>query len=118
MQIKNFICTACPRGCRLTVEINDDNISVSGNKCSKGNSYGKEEAVCPMRVLTTTVATSIKEMPRLPVKSSKAVPLKNFPEYMRLVRQIKINEKKLPGNVIIKNFAESGADLIASWGVV
>ncbi|UTC75014.1 DUF1667 domain-containing protein [Treponema sp. OMZ 792] len=116
METKNIICTACPRGCRLSVKIEGKNISVTGNKCPKGLSYGKAEAVCPMRILTSTIASSVEGFPRLPVKTSKEVPLKNFAEYMHLIRKLKADSSKSPGDIIVKNFAESGADLISAGG--
>ena len=116
METKSLICTACPRGCRLSVKIENENISVSGNKCPKGLSYGKTEAVCPMRILTSTIASSVEGFPRLPVKTSVEVPLKNFSEYMHLIRKLKADSSKKPGDIIVKNFAESGADLIAAGG--
>lgn len=120
MEKKNFVCTACPRGCSLTVETEDiskqDTIKVSGNKCPKGEVYGKQEAVCPMRMLTTTIASSIKNQPRLSVKTSDVVPLKNFFEYMNSIRKISISKKCKPGDIIVKDFCGSGTDLIASGG--
>ncbi|WP_255803292.1 DUF1667 domain-containing protein [Treponema denticola] len=53
----------------MSVKIENENISVSGNKCPKGLSYGKSEAVCPMRILTSTI-TSSEGFPRLPVKQA------------------------------------------------
>ncbi len=118
MGIKDIVCTACPRGCSLTVKIENrdgkENIAVSGNKCPKGEEYGKQEAVCPMRMLTTTVACLCARIPRLPVKTSAAVPLHRFPEYMRNIRTITISAPCRPGDVIVKNFCASGTDLLAA----
>lgn len=124
METKNFTCTACPRGCSLTVQIENHTkqdaslITVSGNKCPKGETYGKQEAVCPMRMLTTTVASSVSGVRRIPVKTSDVVPLKFFAEYMKRIRSVVVSEKCRPGDVIVKNFCTSGIDLIATGGIV
>ncbi|MEL3900385.1 MAG: DUF1667 domain-containing protein [Treponema phagedenis] len=120
-ETKNIICTACPRGCRLVVEIENldaQGISVSRNKCPKGEAYGKQEAVCPMRMLTTTVASSVKDKPRLSVKTSDVVPLKNFAEYMRRIRSVNVSKACKPGDIIVKDFAGAGIDLLATGGTV
>lgn len=121
METKNFTCTACPRGCSLTVQIENQGenlITVGGNKCPKGETYGKQEAVCPMRMLTTTVASSVAGTRRIPVKTSDVVPLKFFAQYMKRVRSIIVSEKCKPGDIIVKNFCESGTDLIATGGII
>lgn len=120
MQIKNFTCTACPRGCGLTVRIenseeqNLNEITVTGNKCPKGETYGKQEAVCPMRMLTTTVACIAGGNKRLSVKLSGPVPLKSFPEYMRHIRSVTVLSSCKAGDIIVKDFCASGTDLIAT----
>ncbi len=132
MENKHLTCTACPRGCRLSIEIQSsesekilgdlkdlkaDDIKVFGNKCPKGAVYGKQELICPMRMLTTTVATESKVHPRLPVKTSSVVPLKDFSKYMQKIRSIKIETALKPGDVIIENFCGTGSNLIATGEV-
>ena len=47
-----MICINCPRGCRMQITSNGNDISVSGNYCSKGVTYAKQETTSPQRVLT------------------------------------------------------------------
>lgn len=64
--IKEFICIICPRSCKLTVTTDTaytqdtadstPSVQIRGNRCKRGADYGKQEALCPMRILTTTVA--------------------------------------------------------------
>jgi len=68
---KKMICIACPNGCHLTVEKTDDKIEVTGNKCSKGEEYGKAEVTNPKRTVTAVVKTNIKEMPYVSVRTDK-----------------------------------------------
>ncbi len=113
MSKNSFTCTTCPRGCRLTVEVGEK-IKVTGNLCPKGEVYGKQEVICPMRMLTTTVATEDKDRPRLSVKTKDTVPLKNFPKYMHAIRAIKVTTPCKPGDVIVGNFCDTGVALVAT----
>ena len=47
-----LICINCPRGCLLQVEQQGEEITVTGNFCSKGIPYAKQEITDPQRVLT------------------------------------------------------------------
>ena len=47
-----LICINCPRGCLLQVEQQGEEITVTGNFCSKGIPYAKQEIMDPQRVLT------------------------------------------------------------------
>jgi CxxC motif-containing protein len=70
---KNFICINCPMGCPLTVEIEGEKAPmVSGNRCPRGISYGKQEAVLPLRVLTGLMRTRAGHP--LSVRSAKPIP--------------------------------------------
>ena len=115
---KQFICITCPRSCNLTVTVDETTdtgtrahtdlqerapqapmrITVSGNRCPKGADYGKQEAICPMRTLTTTVVcrlshhgTGLPDVPafvRLPVKTGCEIPLEHMFEAIKKVHGI------------------------------
>ena len=59
---KIFTCVECPLGCELSVMLDGEKISVSGNGCPRGRAYAEDEAVCPKRVVTSTVKTSSGKM--------------------------------------------------------
>ena len=44
---RDMTCIICPRGCALKVEINGDNITVTGNGCPKGKQYAIDECTTP-----------------------------------------------------------------------
>ena len=54
--VKQIICTSCPMGCPITVELSDagEVTSVTGNTCARGKAYAITECTAPMRMLTTT----------------------------------------------------------------
>ena len=119
---KNLICIACPRGCRLTVTIDTatDIIDVSGNSCPKGLTYGKQEVLCPMRTLTTTVAC--KQSPRneettgfgepkfirLPVKTECEIPLEEMTSMIEKIRTITVSAPVRYGDCLARLTAQNG----------
>ena len=119
---KELICIACPRGCALTVTIDDATniIEVSGNSCPKGISYGKQEVLCPMRTLTTTVACkqfrrngettgfSEPEFIRLPVKTGCEIPLEEMTSMIEKIRTITASAPVRYGDCLAQLTAENG----------
>jgi len=107
---KNLTCIACPRGCALTVNfeksgdsVNQENIEVKGNSCPKGLAYGRQEVICPMRTLTTTVEFDEKSLEkgkkdsdsflrRLPVKTGSEIPLSEMIEMMNSIRKMTVSK--------------------------
>ncbi len=48
----HFTCVQCPMGCPLTVTMENGEVTeVTGNTCPRGAKYGKQEAICPQRVM-------------------------------------------------------------------
>lgn len=68
---KEIICTVCPRGCRILVEGEGENIrQVSGYTCKRGLEYASAEFTHPVRILTTTVKLHGEDHDLLPVRSA------------------------------------------------
>lgn len=111
---KEMTCIVCPIGCRMTVELADDNkiLSVTGNTCPRGKKYAIGELTNPVRTLTSTVR--IENDPRmLPVKTDKPIPKKEIFRAAALTRTVKA---KLPikcGDIICSDFIEQGTNLVA-----
>ena len=71
---KTFVCIVCPNGCTLHAAEENGAITVTGNRCPKGEEYAKAELTNPVRTLTTSVATVFPDRPVLPVRTSGAIP--------------------------------------------
>ena len=74
MEKRELTCIVCPVGCRVTVEIEGEEMRVSGNRCKRGEAYCRQEVSCPVRTVTSLVAVSGSEHPLCPVKTSRAIP--------------------------------------------
>ena len=72
---KELVCIACPLGCRMTVSIGASapDVTVTGNRCARGEAYGREEILAPRRILTAVVPTDSARFPCAPVRTDKPI---------------------------------------------
>jgi len=112
--MKELICIQCPLGCTVKAERKGDEIRVSGNLCARGESYARKELINPERILTTTVATSFPDFPRLPVRTAGEIPLEKIPKAMQVINKILIKQKIKIGDIIQPNLLNTGVDLVAT----
>ncbi len=111
--VKNLICVICPKGCKITAQLEGKKIkSIEGNACKRGSEYAVQELINPQRTLTTTVLTSDGRL--LPVKTNRPVSINKLFACMHEVNDIQISLPVKAGSVIIENIAETGADIIAT----
>ncbi len=87
-------------------------LSVSGNACKRGASYANDECTHPRRTVTSTVRCD-SGMP-LPVKTSGSVPKELIFEVMSEINRAKAPLGTRIGDVVIKNVAGTGTDVVAT----
>lgn len=109
----NLICIGCPKGCHLQVD-EENGYTVTGNACDVGEEYGRTELMNPTRVLTSTVRVEGGLYDRCPVKTSAPVPKKELFHIMRLLDGVTLKAPVKAGDVVLKNAAGSGADIVAT----
>ena len=110
--MENIICTLCPKGCHLSVDLKNE--TVSGNNCIRGKFYGISELTAPMRTLTSTVRIEGAICRRCPVKSSKDVPRELVPEIMKLRNNVELKAPVKLGDVILENVLGTSASIVAT----
>jgi CxxC motif-containing protein len=69
-----MVCIACPVGCRMSVTEVEGQVRVRGNRCPKGEAYGREELLAPRRVVTGVVRTGSALYPFAPVRTDAPLP--------------------------------------------
>ena len=111
---KTLTCIICPRGCVLTVAIDGGMATVSGQACPKGETYGRQEAVEPLRSLTTTVRTDSPSRPRLPVRGDGDIPLRRLREALSTLDEVVARAPIKHGDVLVKDILGLGVNLIAT----
>jgi CxxC motif-containing protein len=108
-----FVCIACPIGCRLTVEkTGEGEVIVSGNRCPKGEVYGREETLSPKRVVTAVVRTDSKAFPCIPVRTDKALPRELIPGLIGELTRRSIRLPAARGDVLIEDYRGSGVNVV------
>lgn len=115
MEQKELVCVNCPKGCRITVELEDGKVqAIRGYSCDKGKQYAAQETTRPMRILTTTARIEGARLRVLPVITDKEIPLDQMSEAMNQVRKITVQAPIKVNDVIIADFLGTDANLVAS----
>jgi CxxC motif-containing protein len=112
---KNLTCIECPLGCSLAIDVeNGKVITVSGNKCPKGETYARSEIENPMRVLTSCVLAEGLEVKMVPVRTDKPIPKSRILDAMVEIKKARVTRAVTVGDVITENIFGSGANVIAT----
>lgn len=111
---EDFTCIVCPRGCELSVTQCDGEIIVTGGTCVRGVAYGKQEVTAPMRSLCTTVRTSFKDFPRLPVRTKGDIPRDRIFDAMKEINKVMVTKRCRCGDIIMTNLLNLSIDVIAT----
>lgn len=116
--IKKITCIECPKGCSLTVDIeNCKVVKVAGHECPKGEKYAKTEIENPMRILTSAVLAEGLPVKMVSVRTDKPIPKLRLEEAMEEVKKMRLTKPVKVGEVIVKDFLGTGADLISTRSV-
>lgn len=106
-------CTVCPNSCIMQVFASG---KIQGNDCARGIDFAKSELERPTRMFTGTVkvkAAPSGDMPLLPVRTSGEVPRSFLIPIAKATRHIVAAPPIKCGQVVCRDVASSGADLIS-----
>lgn len=112
MNKKQLICIGCPRGCHLTVNLDD--MTVVGNSCPKGAEYGVNEVTNPVRTVTSTVSVKGGTHDVIPVRTNGEISKKLIFDAIEVINKISVDAPVKCGDIIIKNILDTGIDVIAT----
>ena len=110
----NLTCIVCPIGCTITVTENNSQLTISGNRCTKGRDFAIAEATHPMRSLCSTVKTTDPDMPRLPVRTDGDIPLNLIFSVMALINSTVLANPVSSGDIVIENVLDTGVNIIST----
>jgi CxxC motif-containing protein len=114
-EVFEYVCTSCPLGCRLEVDVVDgDVIEVRGNTCKKGVRYGKQEHLDPRREVSTTMWLAGGPLERLPVRAAEPVPKPKVREFVTALAGVVVQAPVAYGQVLVSDVAGTGIDVIAT----
>ena len=115
--IKEMVCIECPQGCLMKVEVDENTnkvISLSENRCPKGEKYALEETENPVRIITSTVRAQGLSVSMVPVRSREGIPKKRIMDVMEKIREIRVSKPVEAGEVIVRDVLGLGTDIIAT----
>lgn len=109
---RKLTCIVCPRGCALTVSIEGEKVTVTGNTCPRGAVYGEAECTHPTRTVTSSARVANRTDTMVSVKTKEPVPKENIFDVMEKVHALKVDAPVNAGDVLIEDCF--GTELIAT----
>jgi CxxC motif-containing protein len=111
-----YLCIGCPLGCRLEVDESEDGdiLEVRGFSCRRGQEHAIQEHRDPRRLVTTTVSVDGGLWPRLPVKTTEAVPKHLVVDVCRALAGVRVEAPVQLGDVIVADVIGTGRDVVAT----
>lgn len=109
-------CICCPRGCRVSVGLGAGGsvLEVTGNACPRGDSYARAEVSAPVRTVTTTVPVEGGSQRRVAVKTAREVPRDAVLDVVRALAGARAVAPVEIGDVIARDVAGTGVDVVAT----
>ena len=113
--IKKMTCIECPKGCTLSVDIENCEVkNVTGAKCPRGIAYAVSEVQDPVRILTATVMAIGLDLKLIPVRTDKPIPKKDIIKAAEEIGKMRVDRPVKAGDVIVENFLGLGVKLLAT----
>ena len=121
MKTVDLTCIGCPLGCQIEVMMEDTGeiILVTGNTCDRGDKYARKEVTAPTRIVTSSVRVygSRNGERMVPVKTASDIPKEKIMDVIRDLRGVSVPCPVRIGDVLYKNVAETGVDMVATKNV-
>ena len=116
---QNITCINCPMGCRMSVTVENGVVTaVRGNTCKRGAEYAAKEVTHPTRIVTSTVCVRGGSIPMVSVKTAQDIPKEKIFEIMKYINALTVTAPVHIGDVLLKDIAGTGVDLIATKEVL
>jgi len=114
-ETREIICTLCPMGCRINVEIKDgDVIKIEDAGCNLGRDYSIQEVKNPVRDFFTTVRVEGGRIPVLSVRSTGPAPKNMLMACALELAKIVVPAPVRLGDTLIRNILNLGIDVVAT----
>jgi len=113
-ETQQIICVACPKGCRLNIRREGEEILVSNQGCKRGVLYAQGEMTDPRRMVATTVQIKGGMHPLLPVYTASPFPKGHIFELLKKLRSLQVQAPVKEGQVVLENALDTGISILAS----
>lgn len=102
----------------MQAQIEDGEVlAVDGNACMRGYAYAQREVMNPTRTFTSTMKVTGGTEKLVSVKTEKEVPKDKVMECAEELRGKAARAPIAVGDLLIKNIAQTGIDLVATANV-
>ncbi|WP_029915808.1 DUF1667 domain-containing protein [Pelobacter seleniigenes] len=113
--LKKYTCIICPLGCDIEATVEQDLvIAITGNSCPKGVDYVSQELANPLRNIATSVLIKNGDLPLVSVRLDRPIPKAEIFPAMAEIKRLCVTAPVQIGQVLLRNVAGTGADLIAT----
>jgi len=109
--MKELVCIVCPKGCRMKIH---EDLTVEGHDCPRGETYGKNEASNPTRVITSTVKIKGAAYRRCPVKTAAPIPKAMIKDAMVLLNNVELISPVKTGDIVVENICGTNIAFVAT----
>ena len=111
--LKEYTCIICPNGCHISADVIDNNIiSIDGEKCKRGYEYVEQELTDPQRNIASSVLLVDGELPLVSVRLTNPIPKNMIFEVMKEIKKISVKAPTKIGQIIIKDVLGLKSDVI------
>ena len=110
--MRELICINCPRGCHLKVD--EKTLTVTGNSCPRGKTYGISEVTNPVRVVTSTVKIIGGDSPRVSVKTDKPISKGKIFDVMHLLDAVELKSPVNIGDIVLPNILGTDVNIVVT----
>jgi CxxC motif-containing protein len=117
IETKEIYCVTCPKGCKLTINLEDGQIVDVIHGCKRGHDYAHEELTHPKRMVATSVQVTGGVHPLLAVYTSQPVAKSLIHPLLAYLRDVHVQAPVKMGQVIVENVLDSGVNVLASRSV-
>ncbi|MEN6595425.1 MAG: DUF1667 domain-containing protein [Clostridiaceae bacterium] len=110
-----FTCIVCPNGCVIETQIEDGKLlSITGNKCKRGEEYVQQELADPRRTIATTVPIENTSLPLCSVRLNRPIPKREIFRVMREIDGVRLVAPVQIGQIVLKNVCGLDSDVIVT----
>lgn len=120
MEKRELTCIGCPLGCSITVTLENGEVKdVTGFTCKRGHDYACKEVTNPTRIVTSTVRLSGSKTGAVVVscKTAQDIPKGKIFAVAAALKSVVAAAPVKIGDVLLKNAANTGVDIIATKAV-
>ncbi len=110
-----FTCIVCPNGCVIETQIEDGKLlSITGNKCKRGEEYVQQELTDPRRTIATTVPIVNASLPLCSVRLNRPIPKREIFRVMREIDGVHLTAPVQIGQIVLQNVCGLDSDVIVT----